>query len=84
MVMAMARPSCRGRSEASGAGQWPSLRSPLRGRAPGGRFYRAIWESLGPRLALIAPAGLMLLVILALMARSPLWAYRRGAAPTGA
>jgi MFS family permease len=41
-------------------------------------------ESLGPRLALITPAGLMLLVILAVIARSPLWAYRRGAAPTGA
>ena len=40
-------------------------------------------ESLGPRLALITPAGLMLLVILAVIARSPLWAYRRGAAPTG-
>ena len=41
-------------------------------------------ESLGPRLALIAPAGVMLLVILAVIARSPLWAYRRGVAPTGA
>lgn len=40
-------------------------------------------ESLGSRLALITPAGLMLLVILTVIARSPLWAYRRGAAPTG-
>ncbi len=41
-------------------------------------------ESLGPRLALLTPAGLMLLVILAVMARSPLWAYRRGVVPAGA
>ena len=50
----------------------------------GGASSGYLVESLGPRLALITPAGLMLLVILALMARSPLWAYRRGAAPTGA
>jgi MFS family permease len=40
-------------------------------------------ESLGPRLALITPAGVMLLVILGAIARSPLWAYHRGAVPTG-